>query len=455
MNKWKERLDKHPIHDTLSWLESSTSSSEKEVTEGGIQEERRLNKIINQIRNVLTSVDPELIPFNQVDSLNNHLRHQNVAGQVNAYVKDGNPARLSSINEHISSQLTQISILRGLCNSESSSQSNQIEDLENLVDNTIDGLIRKRDDLKRQLNEILSSTSDSKKKLEALSAEIKQKEVELTNLSTEWQSQFSSAQEGRSQEFSKWRDGFTSNKEKEANDLIERVSTKLEDDRDKFDQELGSIIEDSKSKHQAILELYELTAGDSVGAAYINSANNEGKQADKWRIISVNFIILTVCWLLFSYFKNLPTLSNEKAVVSFSTANVNNEKKNALPPTQPLTITQPNTDKGEGFHWQLLLITASISGVLLWGAAYSAQQSTRHRNNEKKARWFALEVKAFDPFISSLDQEQQRELKKQLAERIFGQGSKEEIKDSKVVDEHALNIITNAFGTLLSKLPSK
>src|SRR5690606_18584207 len=52
------------------------------------------------------------------------------------------------------------------------------------------------------------------------------------------------------------------------------------------------------------------------------------------------------------------------------------------------------------FPWHTMLIAFSISGVLLWGAAYSAQQSTRHRNNEKRARWFALEVKAFDPFIS-------------------------------------------------------
>ena len=44
----------------------------------------------------------------------------------------------------------------------------------------------------------------------------------------------------------------------------------------------------------------------------------------------------------------------------------------------------------------------SLTAVLLYGAAYSAQQSTKHRNNEKRARWFALEIKAIDPFISSL-----------------------------------------------------
>jgi predicted metal-binding transcription factor (methanogenesis marker protein 9) len=63
-----------------------------------------------------------------------------------------------------------------------------------------------------------------------------------------------------------------------------------------------------------------------------------------------------------------------------------------------------------------------------------------------------LEVKAFDPFISSLEPQQQRELKRQLAERIFGQYSATD-EDSKVVDEHALRAVTDAFGKVLSKLP--
>jgi len=61
-----------------------------------------------------------------------------------------------------------------------------------------------------------------------------------------------------------------------------------------------------------------------------------------------------------------------------------------------------------------------------------------------------LEVKAFDPFISSLEPQQQQELKRQLAERIFGQSSMSDV-DSKVIDEHALRAFTDALGKILSK----
>ena len=38
-------------------------------------------------------------------------------------------------------------------------------------------------------------------------------------------------------------------------------------------------------------------------------------------------------------------------------------------------------------------------------------------------RWFALEVKAIDPFLASLGEEDHKKLKVQICERIFGQSN--------------------------------
>lgn len=81
----------------------------------------------------------------------------------------------------------------------------------------------------------------------------------------------------------------------------------------------------------------------------------------------------------------------------------------------------------------------SLTGVLLFGAAYSAQQSNCHRQSEKKMRWFALQVKAIDPFISSLEIETQHELKKALTERLFAQ-EEAKAKETHVIDEHILSV---------------
>lgn len=84
---------------------------------------------------------------------------------------------------------------------------------------------------------------------------------------------------------------------------------------------------------------------------------------------------------------------------------------------------------------------------MLFGAAYSAQQSTKHRNNEKRDKWFALQIKAIDPFINSLTDEQQQELKKEISTQLFGSQHSED--DEKIVNEYALTLMTKSFTDIL------
>lgn len=450
MNRWKEAFGKHPIHETLSWLADAASSNVENLSEGEVEEQRRLKKIIDRYRLVLGSVDPEIVPVNQIDSLNAQLRHQNVVNQVNAYVQSGKAGHLVAINDHVSKQLTQLSIIQSLSDDYESQE--KISYIDSVVDSTINGLSVKKEALDAQLTNVSSLTEEQAKKLNSLSEEIEQKKAELSKLTSDWQNQFSSAQESRSQEFSKWRDAFASEKSKEVQEIIDKYDETLDSKERELKAELDRVIEDSKSKHQSILDLYELTAGDSVGAAYIKSADDEKDQANRWRNVSVGFIGVTVIWLVFSFFYNSEAWSSIETapnVLISEEINDENQLNEAVSETASMEV---KPSQNNGFRWHTMFIAFSISGVLLWGAAYSAQQSTRHRNNERRARWFALEVKAFDPFINSLEITQQQELKKQLAERIFGQNSTNE-EDSKVVDEHALRLVTDALGKVLSKLP--
>jgi hypothetical protein len=398
----------------------------------------------------LASVDPEVVPVNQLDGLNNHLRHQNVNNQVNAYTQSGKASHLVAINDHVSKQLTQLSIIQSL--SDDPEVQDRISYIDSVIDSTINGLSAKKEDLDGQLANLSSLTEEQAKKLKSLSEEIELKQAELNKILSDWQNQFSSAQESRSQEFSKWRDAFASEKNKEVQEILDKHDEALDQQTGRLESELDRIIEDAKSKHQSILELYELTAGDSVGAAYIKSADEEREQADRWRKVSVGFIVLTVIWLVFSFFYNSESWSAFGNVASEVISQGDNEGEETDQAGSEDVNFELQPLQNIRFPWHTMLIAFSISGVLLWGAAYSAQQSTRHRNNEKRARWFALEVKAFDPFISSLEPQQQQDLKRQLAERIFGQNSTAD-EDSKVVDEHALKAVTEAFGKVLSKLP--
>jgi len=218
---------------------------------------------------------------------------------------------------------------------------------------------------------------------------------------------------------------------------------------------LDDILNDGNTKHNKILELYQITADDSVGASFLKNAKDEKKQANTWRKISISFIIVTVFWMLFTYSMSLDSGST-KAKINFINTTTNTEveidKTKVAVEKKPSQELNSNIVKAiEDVPWYKLFITFSLSGVLLWGSAYAAQQSTKHRKNEKQAMWFALEVRAIDPFISTLEPADRNELKKQFSQKLFGQFSDKE-DDSKVIDEHVFKMITDTIGNIISKV---
>lgn len=455
MSRWSELLKDHAIHDTLKWLRESVSNEFDDLEQDEVPEKRRLLKIISKFEQILSDIDPEIVPFNQLDSLNNGIRNSNIANQIDAFATNGNVAALASASDLLTNHLTVLSLLLSLTNEPKPIK--QTEELEKIVDTTTKILINKKDQLSEELSDLSASIQEKENRISELSTAIEKKQEEVSALMSDWQSQFSSAQELRSQEFSKWRDSFTTEKNTDVNDAIASYDAQLQEHTNNFRSKIKNILSDSKDKHQAILDLYEITAGDSVGAGYLQNANIEKKQADKWRRVSVGFIVVTVFWLFFSYFYNTNNNLDHaiKAVKSIAPASTSMPKENNTPKTKEI---KPNTTKNNpplfsGLAWYKLFVTISLSGVLLWGSAYAAQQSTKHRNNEKRTRWFALEVKAIDPFISSLDPEQQKELKKQLCERIFGQSHNSISEETKVIDEHAFSTVADGIAKILSKMP--
>ncbi len=100
-------------------------------------------------------------------------------------------------------------------------------------------------------------------------------------------------------------------------------------------------------------------------------------------------------------------------------------------------------------NWAEVATAISLTVVLVGAAGYAARQSKMHREAEQQMRWFALEVKAIDPFLSSLPEEQQNNLKNQLVQKLFGQNRLSVDRSEGTVDPAALKLITD---TVVSQL---
>lgn len=404
MSRWEEQFEKHQIHDTISELEKFISVEFEDVEQKETTEKRRIHKILDIIKKVLSSLDPEIIPFNSLDSFNTQLKHNDCYTQLSSYSGNGNIQYLITANNHLTKLLNQLSQYMIL--TDKFSVNDNIKSIEKSFDDFSNSITISKDNLSSEITSLTKKIQENETYIEKLNNSIEQKKQETDSLISQWQQQFSSAQEQRTNDFTKWFDNIKEKSKETLESHFEQNQENINKRSEEVESQLTSIIEDSDAKHKRILELYELTAGDSVGSAYLSNANDEKTEADTWRDRSIYFIIATAVWIFFAFIFNAGVSEN-----------------------------------GIDLVWGELIMSFSLTGVLLYGAAYSAQQSTKHRNNEKKARWFALEVKAIDPFISSLKETDQQELKKQLSEKLFAQSKNSEDTDKKVIDEHAFNIV--------------
>jgi len=172
--------------------------------------------------------------------------------------------------------------------------------------------------------------------------------------------------------------------EAETKDISAKHDERLKSAFDTFMTDAQERLKDMKAKHAAILEIHGLVGKDGVAGGYQKTATDEHNAANIWRIVTMISLGLAALWLIVVFF------------LSFSgepTANVN---------------------------WSELAKASSLTLVLLTAAGFASRQSKAHRDLEQQMRWFSLEVQAIDPFLSSLEDADQRELKKQLVERLFG-----------------------------------
>ena len=370
MSRWSEEFKKHPIHRFLDELES-LSRTKPGVSDAQTREEfRRFLKVIRTFKKVLKGMDPELISSNYLNQLHNHFTRANILQYLRNYQSTGIVDHLIHANNHLESTLSYLASYPKIM-----PQPRKIPELEKALDDALEKLDKINTRLKEEREELQTLEDEI-----ALSREQTQEQV------TQWQKQFSEAQERRNIEYNEWRQ--KTDKSTQAD--MEKITQKVEDILDKKKKDFSKLIEvltdDAKEKHQRIQDLYGLLASDSISADYITNAKTDKRTADWWRRICVLFIIVAAGWLFYAFFADTGTSGLSASV----------------------------------FSWAKFLTTFSLTGVLLSGAAYAARQSAIHRAIEKQQMRFALEVKAFDPFIHSLNEERQWELKQKMTERIFG-----------------------------------
>jgi len=352
---------------------------------------------------IIEAVDPETAPITLIDAINNAMRQPPIWNELTAFASNGEAGHLTNANNNLSGHLQTLAQLQGIVQNESAPK--PPKSLEKQFDQFVKAVGNQHDTLTSLLKNLETSSENLGVKLKEISTSADQKRTEIDQLASGWQSQFSDAQDARLKVFEEWKKETTKEFKERADQLIEEGETSLKTKNQSFATEIDRLIEESRAKHKDILDLHGIVAGDSVAAGYLQNADSEKSQANFWRWASIIFIVATAAWTIFAYIK------------------------------------APAVTTGGLAYWGQALKALSVAGVLLFGAVYSSKQSNLHRRNEQKTRWLALEVKAIDPFIASLSSEEQKELKKSLSEKLFGQMNNIDSTNEDAINEHVFQTV--------------
>jgi len=314
MSRWDKQFKRHPIHATLAELRELCDLAPENPDDQNIIERRRLAKVINAFTEVLDSIDPELVPFNQLDALNTQLRHANIWNHVNNYKANLNTQHLVAINDQISVPLSQLASVVGVAKLIGSVGPEK--EIEHLFDEFVAAVAERQKEINKGYAALSETVKQGTQSVEELHRLIEKRREEVNAQISAWQQQFSEAQDRRSTEYNEWRNKVENETREVVDQAISENNEKFVQESEMFREKMNALLDDSRKKHEEILSLYELTAGDSVGAGYLKNAEDEKKAGeslavDFYRIYLTNKCVATVrvdlCSVCWSYKYRLAT----------------------------------------------------------------------------------------------------------------------------------------------------
>lgn len=393
MSRWSDNFDNHPIHETIQTLQNWLDVEVDEIDGEHEDERRRFSKALELARTAIAGLDAELFPEKLVSNLNNQLRQPQIWNEVSNYASNQNVQHLRQANDHLTGQLPLVYQIAALAGPPDAAKT--VRSIEEAYSQFCKAIEKQKD----EFSSLVTSLSEKVVSIESRSSEVSSDldtlRGEVDSQLSNWQSEFTDAQTARAEEhsaqqikrgekFDETMREVRTKSEAETKDISTKHNERLKSAFDTYMQDVEARLDDMKAKHAAILEIHGLVGTDGVAGGYQKTATDEHKAANTWRIVAMVSLGLAAAWLLLKFFLGFGQTS------------------------------------AGGVNWAELVTAGSLTLVLLAAAGYASRQSKTHRDLEQQMRWFSLEVKAIDPFLSSLEDADQKELKKQLSERLFG-----------------------------------
>lgn len=392
MAQFAERFKEHALWSTLQNIGPvlDNALNKKEVDPQTLEMLVRLKSVLAFCGRRLVGADHNLFQPGPLDNINNQF--QAMLQEVQQYIANSNAGHLTNANTNADNILTYIAQLNIPTTTEDFAAAKEAAEAYRT------GLDKILIEATTSSTKVSSEVDSLRKRIEDLVGEITSEKNRLSAIANDFQTQFSSAQEIRSQTFSSTQQEqlekfstlfaeFTTklgeqNTEftKQRQEIERSHLTEITKLKKQFVDETTAIRDDVLVRKQEVEKLVGVIGNLGVTSGYLTTANEARTTVRVWQVITVIAMLALITVALVAF---LPVI-------------------------------------GGNFSWSSLAGRVFISFTVAVLAAYAASQADKYQKIERQNRRLALELEAIGPYIAPLPKEKQEEFRLTVGDRSFG-----------------------------------
>lgn len=392
MSAWIERFRSHPL---WAQLETLGPIIDKAMTSEGLAPDahdalHRLKTALIFIGKRLAGADAYIMSLDHLNTINSNIT--SMISHMNTFVNNHEMQYLDNANSHMDLVLNCLALINVPVTTE---DYHSVREAAHAYRTALDESLRGLNGTINQSNQEFLSL---RTRLEQLSTEISGEKNRLSGIATDYQSQFSNAQDTRNQQHTEAQNARQekfSELQMKYSDLLaqEKISSEehLKEAQRDYDESLRKLVDEIASKGNQLLldmvgqkeqveKLVGVIGNLGVTSGYQTTASTARRYVIVWQAVLLITLGVTG-WLTFS--EILPLLKEELTLQAFVTKVV------------------------------LLLPLAVLVG-------YSINQADKYQEVERRTRKQALELEAIGPFLATLPEEKQHEFRLKIGDRSFG-----------------------------------
>lgn len=397
-----ENYENHQLFEKLEQLNSRLQDDEiKEKIE--IDYFAFYETAYNYIKDRLKLTIPILVQEAEMNALSSEL--ETGLSQINAFVGNHNVGHLNNANNNFNSALNRIRNFPLPFAKNDFNFSKSISNFEKIVTEKYRNLEEENERLNSELQGFENKLKNNEVEIDNLSKLLTQKESEIQNINSSFQTEFNNIKSTAVQSFEQERKAFR----KEIDSDRETYQLEIEKHKAAITTETSELISELQQKLEESKKLVNVIGNVGVTGNYQIIANHHRKQANIWRIIAVIFMTILSVLLIYTIWH----------------------------------IT------GTEFDWKVALIRVIAFSALLYPATYAAKEAGKHRRMENVNRKSELDLASINPFIEILPENKKQEIKEKLVDKFFGNSNFDGEDTKKGGDDFSISGFEKLIKTLL------